>query len=145
MNTVHGKAPQRQETPMSMWNKTLPVLGLSTTNRHTATTHWTKRTQAPLEVTTTTRHPAAGSIRTNYQATMATAPRMKQTRETLRNKKNTPTYITQIWNTLKQQGTGRIYKQHHCLVLYKQTLRSITRVAYICVFLEAAVQHSCTQ
>ena len=42
-----------------------------------------------------------------------------------KNKKNTPTYITQMWNTLKQQGTGRIYKQHHCLVLYKQTLRSI--------------------
>ena len=83
MNTVHGKAPQRQETPMSMWNKTLPVLGLSTTNRHTATTHWTKRTQAPTEVTTTTRHPAAGSIRTNYQATMTTAPRMKKTRKAL--------------------------------------------------------------
>ena len=81
MNTVHGKAPQRQETPMSMWNKTLPVLGLSATNRHTATTHWTKRTQAPLEVTTTTRHPAAGSIRTNYQATMTTAPRMKKPRK----------------------------------------------------------------
>ena len=69
----------------------------------------------------------------------------EKTQETLRNRKNTRTCNTQIPNTLKQQGTGRIYKQHHCLVLYKQTLRSITRVAYMCVFLEAAVQHSCTQ
>ena len=81
MNTVHGKAPQRQETPMSMWNKTLLVLSLSATNRHTATTHSTKRTQAPTEVTTRTRHPAAGSIRTIYQATMATAARMKKRRK----------------------------------------------------------------